>query len=151
MKSFVSKSSLSDHDLIGVIRKINCNNKKENIVLAGVSKISISDHYLIFGIKRFPSKKGEETIIEFRDFKNFNEDYFLQDIASFQALNLERYSNPNQMWLVWKDKFTKIIDRHAPLKTRKIGKNRTPWMTNEILLNKRRKNLLKKGLAKVNP
>ena len=40
-------------------------NKKENIVLAGVSKISISDHYLIFGIKRFPSKKGEETIIEF--------------------------------------------------------------------------------------
>ena len=41
------------------------------------------------------------------------------------------------MWLVWKDKFTKTIDRHAPLKTRKIGKNRTPWMTNEILLNKR--------------
>ena len=53
------------------------------------------------------------------------------------------------MWLVWKDKFTKIIDKHAPLKTRKIGKNRTPWMTNEILLNKRHKNLLKEGLQSV--
>ena len=52
------------------------------------------------------------------------------------------------MWLAWKDKFTKIIDRHAPLKTCKIGKNRSPWMTNEILLKKRRKNLLKKRACK---
>ena len=37
---------------------------------------------------------------------------------------------------------------HVSLKTRKIGKNRTPWMTNEILLNKRRKNLLKKRACK---
>ena len=76
-------------------------NKKENIVLAGVSKISISDHYLIFGIKRFPSVKGEEHVIEFRNFKHFNEDYFLQDIISLETFDLECYSNPNQMWLVW--------------------------------------------------
>ena len=75
-------------------------NKKENIALAGVSKISISDHYLIFGIKRFPSVKGEEHVIEFRNFKHFNEYYFLQDIISLETFDLECYSNPNQMWLV---------------------------------------------------
>ena len=44
------------------------------------------------------------------------------------------------MWLVWKDRFTEIIDRHAPIKTRKIGKKRTSWITKEILLKKRQKN-----------
>ena len=77
-------------------------NKKENIVLAGVSKISISDHYLIFEIKRSPSVKSEEHVIEFRNFKHFNEDYF---IISLKTFDLECYSNPNQMWLVWKDRF----------------------------------------------
>ena len=47
-------------------------------MLAGVSKISISDQYLICGIRTFPSLKREEHIIEF---KNFNEDSFLCDIA----------------------------------------------------------------------
>ena len=75
-------------------------NKKENIVLAEVSKISISDHYLIFGIKRFPSVKGEEHLIEFRNLKYFNEDHFLQDIISLEIFDLQCYSNPNQMWLV---------------------------------------------------
>ena len=67
--------------------------------------------------------KGEEHVIEFRNFKHFNEDYFLQDIISLETFDLECYSNPNQMWLVWKDRFTEIIDRHAPIKTRKIGKS----------------------------
>ena len=61
---------------------------------------------------------------------------------------LEFYSNPNQMWLVWKDRFTEIIDRHAPIITRKIGKKRTPWITKEILLKKRQKNPLKKKACK---
>ena len=70
-------------------------NRKENIMLAGVSKISISDHYLIYGIRTFPSLKGEEHIIEFRDFKHFNKDSFLRDIALSETYHLESYSDPN--------------------------------------------------------
>ena len=67
--------------------------------------------------------KGEEHVIEFRNFKHFNEDYFLQDIISLETFDLECYSNPNQMWLVWKDRFTEIIDRHMlRLKLGKLGK-----------------------------
>ncbi len=57
---------------------------------------------------------------------------------------MECYRDPNQMWYVWKNKFTEIIDKHAPLKTRKIGKKCTPWITKQILFSKRQKNLLKK-------
>jgi hypothetical protein len=111
-----------------------------SFVLAGVSKITISDHYLIYGILSFPSLKGEEHILEFRDFKNFNEDNFLRYIASSENHNLDSYTDSNRMWYIWKNKFTEIIDKHAPLKTRKIGKKRTPWITKQVLHSKRNEN-----------
>ena len=134
-----SMKSLIDHFYI---------NREENIMLAGVSKISISDHYLIYGTRTFPSLKGEEHIIEFRDFKHFNEDSFLSDLALSETYHLESYTDPNRMWYVWKNKFTKIIETHAPLKTRKIGTKRTPWITKQVLLSKRNKNLLKRKALK---
>ena len=99
-------------------------------------------------IKSFPSLKGEERIIEFRDFKNFREEDLLRDIAWFETYNLESHTDPNRMWYIWKNKFSVIIDKHAPLKTRKIGKKRTPWITKQLLLSKRSKNLLKKKALK---
>ena len=48
------------------------------------------------------------------------------------------------MWYIWKNKFSAIIDKHTPLKTRKTGKERTPWITKQVLLSKRNKNLFKK-------
>ena len=47
-------------------------NRKQNIVSAGVSRITISDHYLIYGFKKFPSLKGEQRFIEFRDFSKIS-------------------------------------------------------------------------------
>ena len=46
------------------------------------------------------------------------------------------------------DKFSVIIDKHAALKTRKIGKKHTPWITKQILLSKRKNNLLQKKALK---
>ena len=93
-------------------------NKPENIihVLTGVSKIAISDHYLIFEVRKFPSLKANTRIIEFRDFKNLNERAFLDYIRSIGTLNLRQYASTNEMWLVWKEDFTKICDKHAPIK-----------------------------------
>ena len=123
-------------------------NRKQNIVSAGVSRITISDHYLIYGIKKFPSLKGEQRFIEFRDFKNFNLENYLHDISEMNSVNFEPCTDPNQMWYMWKSKFTELIDVHAPLKTRKVGKKVQPWITKEILDSKRNKNFLKKKASK---
>ena len=52
------------------------------------------------------------------------------------------------MWYMWKSKFTELIDVHAPLKTRKVGKKVQPWITKEILVSKKNKNFLKKKASK---
>ncbi len=111
-------------------------NKPENIILAGVSKIAISDHYLIYGVRKFSSLKANTRIIEFRDFKNLNERAFLDDIRSIGTLNLHQYASANEMWLVWKENFTKICDKHAPIKRRKIRNKSNPWITEQLYVKK---------------
>ena len=123
-------------------------NKPENIVLAGVSKITISDHYLIYGVRKFPSLKATAQIIEFRDFKNLNERAFLDDIRSLDALNLNQCASVNEMWTIWKENFMNICDKHAPIKRRKIRNKSNPWITKQLLLEKRHKNYLKQKACK---
>jgi hypothetical protein len=125
-------------------------NKCDFITSAGVSKITISDHYLIYGVRKFPSPKGNNNILEYRDFKRFNAEAFGQGLNSLGSLNLEHCNNVNKAWLIWKSNFTKIIDKHAPLKKRRLGKTRAPWINKNLLTNKWRKNNLKRKACKTN-
>ena len=92
---------------------------------------------IIHGVRKFPSLKANTIIIEFRDFKNLNERAFLDDIRSIGTLNLHQYASANEMWLVWKENFTKICDKHAPIKRRKIRNKSNPWITEQLLHEKR--------------
>ena len=42
----------------------------------------------------------------------------------------------------------KLLKTHAPPKTRKVGTKRAPWITKQVLLRRRNKNLLKKKALK---
>jgi hypothetical protein len=114
--------------LLAMVQKLTCTMSKQSVlcILTEVSKIAISDHYLIYGVRKFPSLKANTRIIEFRDFKNLNERAFLDDIRSIGTLNLHQYASANEMWLVWKENFTKICDKHAPIKRRKIRNKSNP-------------------------
>jgi hypothetical protein len=52
------------------------------------------------------------------------------------------------MWLVWKENFSKICDKHAPIKRRKIRNKSNPWITEQLLHEKRHKNYLKQKACK---
>ena len=54
----------------------------QNIISKGVSVVSISDHYLIYGIRKFKTNKENAKIIEYRDYKYFNEQMFLHDLKN---------------------------------------------------------------------
>ena len=43
-----------------------------------------------------------------------------------------------------------IIDRHAPLKKRRLGKAKTPWINKNLLTGKWQKNILKRKACKTN-
>ena len=52
--------------------------------------------------------------------------------------------NPTALWDAWKTLFIEIVDKHAPLKTKRISKKHSPWITQELMRKIHKRNCLKK-------
>ena len=63
------------------------------------------------------------------DLKNFNEEEFLADVELIQWDDISPFSHPNEMWEFWKNQFLTCIDKHAPMRSKRIGKKKSPWIT----------------------
>ena len=72
--------------------------------------------------------------------KNSNEEHFMNDLLKQQWEYVYFYpDNANDMWIVWKDLFLEVLNKHAPLCHKKLRVNSVPWLTSEIknLINSR--------------
>ena len=85
-----------------------------------------------------------------RQLKNFNEDEFLRDLRVNEWNRVSMLNNPNEMWNTWKHLLMSVIDKHAPLKTKRIRNNRSPWITNELLREIYKRDFLKKKPTSIN-
>ena len=47
-----------------------------------------------------------------------------------EFLNLT--GNPNHIWTEWKTKFLQIVDKHAPIRTKRVGSKNSPWITADL-------------------
>ena len=101
-----------------------------------------------FGIVRTPCTnrvkvcKEYAKIIDYCDYKYFNEQMFLRDLQNHLAdFNLDKH-DPNISWQIWKNKFFRIEYNHAPVNRRKFGTKRLPWLTTDLIHDKRHINFL---------
>ena len=40
--------------------------------------------------------------------------------------------DPNQMWTEWKTKFLQIVDKHAPIRIKRVRSKNSPWITADL-------------------
>ena len=91
-------------------------------------------------------------MIETRQFKHLNRGKFLSDLNQLPWANVDLYSDPNEKWRVRKEMFLGCVDKHAPLKSKRIRKKRSPWITRELLTKIRKRYFLKKkAISSNNP
>lgn len=83
-------------------------------------------------------------VIETRQFKHFNKENFLIELNQLPWDDVDLFSDPNEMWRVWKEMFLCCVDKHAPRKLKRIRKKRSPWITKELLIKIRKRDFLKK-------
>jgi hypothetical protein len=76
------------------------------------------DHYARDGVRR----------IEARTTKNFNSGNFLRDLEQKHWSNIYCSEDPNKMWEIWKSMLIETVDKHAPLKIRRISERKSPWI-----------------------
>ena len=88
---------------------------------------------LIYVCTKDAINRSPPKIVESRSFKNYNKFAFRRVLFyTLNSMSIEKELDPNKTWETWKNVFTSIADKHAPLRTRKVRSKRTPWLTNEI-------------------
>ena len=107
-------------------------NNQHRIVDSGVVPLSISDHSLIYCIVKAGVPKATPRTIEYRSYRRFDENAFIQDLNNVPWHIVDDESNVNDAVLTWNRLFTEVADSHAPLKKRRVKGATAPWMNNKI-------------------
>ena len=128
-------------------------NCPERVVCSGVGHISISDHSLVYVYRKlsidFP--KGHNSII-YRSFKKFNRSEFRNDICNHDWEFLNLTEDPNQLWSEWKTKFQLIVDKHAPIRSKRVRSKNSPWISIDLKQRMHMRDVLKiKAIKSNNP
>ena len=100
-----------------------------------VPSIAISDHYPV-GFTRTTSqkqiKRQSHTKIQYRCFKKFNDDLFQSDLSR-TLCSLQITSDTNVNFSNWIHSFLSVLDRHAPIKSKRVRREWQPeWYNNDI-------------------
>ena len=114
-------------------------------VRSGVSHIGISDHSLVYVFRKLSTgtfTKGHSSVT-YRKFKNFDSTRFRNDIYLQNWDVIKTYDNPNDMWHAWKNIFNSVVERHAPLNTKRVRAKKSPWITHELKKRMHERNILK--------
>jgi len=125
-------------------------NTPDKIGRSGVMLLGIGDHSLVYLVRKAHyTNPGGVKIITTRSFKKFDNEEFLKDVEQRQWDAISLFANPNEMWEFWKNQFLDCIDKHAPLKRKRVGNKKSPWITNELVRKMRKGTSLKRWLNKV--
>ena len=79
-----------------------------------------------------------------RCFKNFNETAYLNDLSNLNWNVVYTLHDPNSMWDKWLNLLTSVIDKQAPIKKKRLGRRKSPWITAELFHKMRLRDNLKK-------
>ena len=118
-------------------------NTPTKIVNSGVLHLGISDHSLIYMTYKAKSERSGKRIIEIRSMKKFRKEQYLSDLKQQNWADINLNSDPNEMWSKWKSLLMECIDRHAPLRQKRVGNKRSPWITSQLQREMRKRDYLK--------
>ena len=100
--------------MIYLIATNHLQNIKDSGVITGTS---LSDHEMSFCVRKINWKAPLQQKT-FRNYANYNPDKFLKDLKNtdfdLPSDNVNK-KDVNELWQSFKDKFTNIAERHAPL------------------------------------
>ena len=118
-------------------------NTPTKIVNSGVLHLGISDHSLIYMTYKAKYERSGKRIIEIRSMKKFRKEQYVSDLKQQNWADINLNSDPNEMWSKWKSLLMECIDRHAPLRQKRVGNKRSPWITSQLQREMRKRDYLK--------
>ena len=126
-------------------------NSPEKVSTSGVIHVGISDHSLVYMTRKIRmTRMAVHKKILVRQFKHFDQENFLHDLSQESWVDVSTCNDPDEMWQLWKHHFMRNIDKHAPLRAKRISKKYSPWMTKDIITKIHTRDYWKRKHAKSN-
>ena len=107
----------------------------EHVILTDVVPLGVSDHNLIYVVRKINSnvKINSHRCIEIRNYKHFNCDKFLEELWKQPWDLIDHESDINLRWSLWKTLFLNVLDKHAPIQSKRIRSKRyISWINKNI-------------------
>ena len=117
----------------------------DKITFCDVIPISISDHYMVVCSlgKSKPVKCGHR-LSYCRNTKKLNLENFNSDLEKLDWDDVLADSDPVSAYEKWSSKFISVLDKHAPLRKKRIRQKEAPWISIDILEKIRERNDMKR-------
>ena len=119
-------------------------NLPDKIAKYGAVHLAISDHALSYMTYKAKYERSGARIIKTRHMKNFHKSNYLRDLQQKAWSDIETLNDLNDMWSMWKDLLMQSIDKHAPLKSKRVGNERALWITDHLRREMHKRDFLKK-------
>ena len=65
--------------------------------------------------------------------KNFNQSNFLFDVGQRDWSRIRVVSDVDEKWNEWKNMLMTVINKHVPVKKKRVGRKTFPWITPDLL------------------
>ena len=106
-------------------------NKPETIIEVNVPFYSISDNYIVCAKRKCikQERKYHHLTINYRDFKNVDDEKFINSIIDSNISNVKNKTDVNEALILWNQLFLDCFDKHAPLKSKRVkSASLPPWI-----------------------
>ena len=123
---------------------------KPELYKCGVIQTSLSDHYMIFAVKKCKPIKGNHKTIVYRNYKNFDENLFLNDLNNVPWNCIDSLTDVNEALDLWYNMFNDVVDKHIPKRSKRIKAGKTPWLNNDIKQQMTRRDFLHRKALRSN-
>ncbi|CAB3997488.1 RNA-directed DNA polymerase from transposon BS [Paramuricea clavata] len=109
---------------------IKGNSKTAEVVAADILNLGTQIKYSLPCTNR---KQNSHKKVEVRNLKYFNAESFQADLRGQEWELLDNNLCVDKMWDTWKALFVKVLDRHAPIREKRVkSKPNVPWLTSTI-------------------
>lgn len=105
----------------------------DRIVDSGVLSDCFSEHSVIFCIWKIRLPRLPPKIIKVRQFKNMNNDAFIQDLLCINWNRMELIPYVDDAWNFFYTEVLKVIDKHAPWASVKVKGRHLPWIAGDLI------------------
>ena len=106
----------------------------ERFAVCGNLHVGVSDHDLVFAVRKQKIPRPKAREIEYRSMKNLNENelHVLEELRMVPWDSAYIFEDVDDLWDHWAKLYCQMLDKHDPLKKKRIRGDQLPWITPEL-------------------